>query len=952
MCEADCCAQWVKWNVSLQTINGQKMPCLGTGQVKLQVHDIGEVKVDVIVVDKNPLGYKFILGMNGIEALGGVFIRNAHNVEFGAIQRPVCGAVSGERNVPHPPGSGLSVAREPVRESSVTANADRLRIDGEDFQAMYDPIKNQWLAEWKWSEDSEPSRLTNQVESYSVPRDQLDRYEAELKRWIAEGWLVPYDVSEMGPPKGLIPLMAVLQERKQKVRPVLDYRELNAHIDAYTADADVCAEKMRTWRRMGVEVAALDLKSAYLQIHVKKSLWCYQTVVFEGRRWALTRLGFGINVAPIIMKAIVNCVLSLDTSVREGTSSYVDDILVREDVVSAQHVQQHLASFGLLAKEPERVCDGTRLLGLVVRKEEDKLLWTRESRIDEIPDHLSRRTVFSLCGKLLGHYPVCSWLRVATAFIKRRANAVTQSWDEPIQCAQVRAFLTEMQRRVSQCDPVHGRWDVSGEKAHVWVDASSLAIGALLEVDGDVVEDASWLRSGDVTHINMAELDAVVKGLNMALAWGFTDLILHTDSATVYRWISDGLSGKARLRTKAASEMLIRRRIALVTSLVSEYKLKLSVQLVPSAANRADELTRVPQRWLRALAEAEREQTSPACLAVAPEAGVDDVITRVHHDSGHPGVRRTLYFVKRVSPTVTKRQVRDVVARCDVCHSIDPAPVHWRPGRLEVERVWSRLGVDITHYGGVHYLTLVDCGPSRYTLWRPLKMQTSAAVIEALESVFLERGAPEELLLDNDTAFRSRMFESFVRRWEVKLRFRCAYAASGNGVTERCHRSVKVIAARSNCTVAEAVHLYNVTPRDDESSGSAPANMLYRYEVVRRGERNSTSKVPAKKVARSKYTAGDQVWVKPPNARCHTKFSRGVVTGVLSEHAVEVEGVPRHVRDLRPCAAQEAKHGKVPNKTELYTGEDEPLWSNGIAVSNQARRPERRRRQPDRLKYE
>ena len=71
VCEVSCCDQWQRWNINLQTINGQMMPCLGTGRVRLGVPDFGEVTVDVIVVGKNPLGYRFILGMNGIEALGG-----------------------------------------------------------------------------------------------------------------------------------------------------------------------------------------------------------------------------------------------------------------------------------------------------------------------------------------------------------------------------------------------------------------------------------------------------------------------------------------------------------------------------------------------------------------------------------------------------------------------------------------------------------------------------------------------------------------------------------------------------------------------------------------------------------------------------------------------------------------------------------------------------------------
>ena len=54
--------------------------------------------------------------------------------------------------------------------------------------------------------------------------------------------MLPYDESRLGPVKGLIPMMAVVQQNKEKVRPVLDFRELNCHIDAFTREADVCAD--------------------------------------------------------------------------------------------------------------------------------------------------------------------------------------------------------------------------------------------------------------------------------------------------------------------------------------------------------------------------------------------------------------------------------------------------------------------------------------------------------------------------------------------------------------------------------------------------------------------------------------------------------------------------------------------------------------------------------------
>ena len=90
---------------------------------------------------------------------------------------------------------------------------------------------------------------------------------------------------------------------------------------------------------------------------------------------------------------------------------------------------------------------------------------------------------------------------------------------------------------------------------------------------------------------------------------------------------------------------------------------------------------------------------------------------------------------------------------------------------------------------------------------------------------FLERGAPVELLAD-DAALRSREFAVFAARLGVKLRFRALHRPSGNSIVERNHRSVKVIAARQQCPVSEAVRLYNVTPRDCIPASSLPASAV------------------------------------------------------------------------------------------------------------------------------
>ena len=46
-------------------------------------------------------------------------------------------------------------------------------------------------------------------------------------------------------------------------------------------------------------------------------------------------------------------------------------------------------------------------------------------------------------------------------------------------------------------------------------------------------------------------------------------------------------------------------------------------------------------------------------------------------------------------------------------------------------------------------------------------------------------------------------------------------------------------------------------------------------------------------------TVGEEVWVKPPNARCTTQWQKGQVTGINSRNNISVDGMPRHILDIR-----------------------------------------------------
>ena len=796
-------------------------------------------------------------------------------------------------------------------------------MDAKDFTASFDDRTRTWTVAWKWADGVGPACLMNRVAEYRVPPSARQEYDEELELWLTNGWLRPYDEEVDGPPRGLVPLMAVPQAKK--VRPVLDMRELNEHVAAYTADADVCADRLRTWRRHGRRVAVVDLRRAYLQLRLERKLWPYQTVIIRGRRYCLNRLGFGLNVAPAVMKAVVKLVLAQDADVQRAVCPYVDDLLVDEDVVSAERVVEHFARFGLDCKPPVRAEDGARMLGLHVRSVAGELQWSRDSAVPGPPDRVTRRAVFAWCGRLVAHLPVCGWLRPAAAWLKRRANAVTRGWDDVTSDATLLDQISDVHARLLTADPARGPWCWTGNRATVWTDASSIAAGVVIETpDGGVMEDACWLRPGDAatTHINMAELDAAVRGLNLAVAWGVRHIDLRTDSATVHRWVDDALSGRARLRTRAAGEMLIRRRVDLIRQLVEELQLEMTVTLVRSAENRADVLTRVPKDWVAAVNRAD-EPVAAAGAARGPVGDLDRV-RDVHCRAGHPGVRRTLYFARRdVNRGVTRAVARAVVEACDVCRSIDPAPVRWRHGSLGVSETWQRIAIDVTHHQGREYLSVIDCGPSRFCLWRPLRRPDGAEITGHLEQLFLERGAPAEILADNATAFRGRQMAALAAKWGVNLVFRAVHEPGGNGIVERCHRTIKVIAARRQCSVAEAVHLYNVTPRDGGTAESAPAAGVYSYsarDCVRPVPTEPVSEEPPPRVSDgAQFRVGDPVWVRRRGTRCTETSRRGTVTGVVSQQVLEVDGLPWHVRNLRP------RHEAVSDGDSEEAGEtDEP----------------------------
>ena len=261
------------------------------------------------------------------------------------------------------------------------------------------------------------------------------------------------------------------------------------------------------------------------------------------------------------MSEIVRKVLSLDPDIARSTDHYMDDVIVNEDIAIADEVIDHLRKYGLESKERQPL-QSAKVLGLQLQQRGGTLSWCRGKPFS-VPQHLdggkvTRRELFSVCGQLTGHYPVAAWLRVCCGYIKRKSEGF--KWEDDIGDV-AKSLLRDLIARVKKDDPVKGVWNShSKEPVRVWCDASSLAIGVVIEIGNFVLEDAAWLRKvNDAAHINVAELEAVIRGVNLALKWKVNDLQVMTNSATVKNWLESVFSLTHRARAHGIAEMLVGR---------------------------------------------------------------------------------------------------------------------------------------------------------------------------------------------------------------------------------------------------------------------------------------------------------------------------------------------------------------------------------------------------------
>lgn len=81
---------------------------------------------------------------------------------------------------------------------------------------------------------------------------------------------------------------------------------------------------------------------------------------------------------------------------------------------------------------------------------------------------------------------------------------------------------------------------------NVWMDASSLAVGVSVEINGSVIKDMCWVHPlKDMQHNNVVEFNTLLKGANLTLKWQVGEIHLKMNSLCIYHLVSSSLMCKA-----------------------------------------------------------------------------------------------------------------------------------------------------------------------------------------------------------------------------------------------------------------------------------------------------------------------------------------------------------------------------------------------------------------------
>ena len=111
------------------------------------------------------------------------------------------------------------------------------------------------------------------------------------------------------------------------------------------------------------------------------------------------------------------------------------------------------------------------------------------------------------------------------------------------------------------------------------------------------------------------------------------------------------------------------------------------------------------------------------------------------------------------------------------CQCTDCAHITHISDEVSNDSNWKRLAVDVTHYRQLPYLSILDCGPGWFAIWRELRREDATEVAGILEDILLEREPVDEILIKNSTFFQPETLKQLLTKLNLSRVFkRCIQA--------------------------------------------------------------------------------------------------------------------------------------------------------------------------------
>ncbi|CAF1240779.1 unnamed protein product [Adineta ricciae] len=313
--------------------------------------------------------------------------------------------------------------------------------------------------------------------------------------------------------------------------------------------------------------------------------------------------------------------------------------------------------------------------------------------------------------------------------------------------------------------------------------------------------------------------------------------------------------------------------------------------------------------------------------------------------------------------------IENMTKSCKICAMIAAKPKEDFKPWPEPELVWSRVHMDfLGPLWNSKWLVMVDA-KSKFPFVADMGHDTSAKnLCNVLEQAIDWLGPPTTLVSDNGPPFTSFEMKEFYKQYGIEHITTPPYHPPSNGIAERFVRSFKegMIMQQESGQTNKSVALRNVlrsyrwTPHT--TTGTAPAEALFRRPIRTELARLHPSLAKPQTRKSSKYKIGQEIWARNHQRNKRIDWIPGVITQQVGSMMYRIElgngqTCVRHQNQLRFRQESDIQDD-LEDLTENLLNRNKPTVTPVVQHTPQQARqhtpqqspryPQRQRRPPDR----